>query len=86
MGAMKHYVIELLTSCVPDVQFGQDAIEYAIYMRHVTLTYDMDTDVANIMARYSELVEAYQRHVHDNTALLIESYGPLITAMEGGAR
>lgn len=82
MGALKHYVLDLITTCVPDERFGQDTVEFAIQMGLVKLTYDKTEDVGIVMSRYSELVEAYQKHVQHNEAVLLESYGPLFTAIE----
>ena len=82
MGAMKNYLIDLITSCVPDVQFAQDAIEHAIFTGRVMLTYDKDKDIAQIMSQYDDLVEVYQNHIQRNTAALLESYGPLLTVIE----
>lgn len=60
MGMMKNYLLKLLEQCSEE-QFGQDAIEWAIFSRLVPLTYDLDRDSREIMSRYDEIIEAYRR-------------------------
>ena len=48
MGCMKNYLLTVLEKCSEE-KFGQDAIEWAIVSGHIKLTYDLDTDVKQIM-------------------------------------
>ncbi len=60
MGMMKNYFLNLLQQC-SDEQFGQDAIEWAIVSGFVTLSYDLDRDVRNIMSNYDAIIDAYRK-------------------------
>jgi hypothetical protein len=60
MGMMKNYLLNLLQQCSEE-QFGQDAVEWAIVSGRVHLTYDLNSDVRELMSRYDELIEAYRR-------------------------
>lgn len=60
MGMIKNYLLEVLQQCSEE-QFGQDAIEWAIVSGLVRLSYDLDTDIREIMLRYDEIIEAYRR-------------------------
>ena len=59
MGMMKNYLLKLLEQCSEE-QFGQEAIESAIFKGLVPLTYKLDDDVRSIMLRYDEIIEAYR--------------------------
>ena len=63
MGSIKHYLIRLMTSC-SEHAFGQDAIQHAILNGSIKLTYDLEVDQRAIMARYDDLITAYQNHTH----------------------
>ena len=62
MGMMKNYLLTLLQQCSEE-QFGQDAIEWALGVGLVRLSYELDADVRSIMSRYDEIIEAYRRSV-----------------------
>ena len=63
---MKNYFLRLLEQCTEE-QFGQEAIEWAIFKGLVGLTYKLDDDVRSIMMRYDELIEAYRRCLAQTT-------------------
>jgi hypothetical protein len=73
MGMMKNYFLKLLQQCSEE-NFGQDAIEWAIVTGLVRLSYDLDRDVRQIMARYDEIIEAYRRSLAQG---IKESHPPL---------
>ena len=60
MGMMKNYLLNLLQQCSEE-QFGQEAVEWAIVSGFVRTTYDLDSDVHEIMSRYDEIIERYRR-------------------------
>jgi hypothetical protein len=80
MGQAKNYLLNVICAC-SEHEFGQDAIEYAICMGYVKLTYSLATDVQTIMARYDEIIETYQRESIRNNAALLMSYEPLLGAI-----
>jgi hypothetical protein len=67
MGMMKNYVLKLVEQC-SDVQFGQDAIEWAVVSGLVRLSYDLERDVHESMSRYDEILEAYRRSLAQASA------------------
>ena len=83
MGAMKNYLLTLLQHCSEE-KFGQDAIEWAIVQGHVTLTYDLEKDVQQIMGddpnggrdavTYDKIIEEYRRTVSEHGEALVEIY------------
>ena len=81
MGMIKNYLLEIICAC-SDHQFGQDAIEFAIQMGHVKLTFDHEADVKQIMAQYDDIIEWYRREVAQNEAVLTESYAPLLAVLD----
>ena len=74
---MKNYLLNVLEKCSEE-QFGQDAVEWAVVSGHVTLTYDLQTDVRAIMgeggANYDEIIEAYRRTTAEHGAALLDLY------------
>ncbi len=60
MGMLKNYVLNVLQHCSEE-QFGQDAIEWAIESGFVTLSYQLDQDVRNIMSKYDAIIEGYRK-------------------------
>ena len=87
MGMMKNYLLELLHLCSEE-QFGQDAVEWAITVGLVKLSYDLERDLRLIMGEpgkpetgsYSDVIEAYQRVIRqewtDGDAELLEEILP----------
>ena len=72
MGAMKHYLNDVICAC-SDEQFGQDAIEYAVRKGLIDLTYDFETDVRIILSRYDEIADAYRRELVEQADRLVHS-------------
>ena len=74
---MKNYFLTVLQRCSEE-QFGQDAIEWAIVQGHVTLTYDLNTDIRAIMGEngvnYDQIIEAYRRATAEHGGALVELY------------
>ena len=76
MGQMKNYLLRVLENC-SDEQFGQDAVEWAITNGYIHLTYDLDTDLRQIMGepgkpetgKYDEICGAYRRVLQDRARL-----------------
>ena len=78
MGMMKNYLYSLV--CCVEEQFGQDAIEWAIFSGWFTPSYHYETDVAAIFAvvetipgekpvtQYDRILEAYRRVFQRNEA------------------
>lgn len=62
MAAMKQYFLSVLEG-VSDDNFGQNAVEHAILTGKIELSYNLQQDVAAIMAQYDVLCEAYHRHL-----------------------
>jgi hypothetical protein len=60
MGMIKNYLLKLLHQCSEE-QFGQDAIEWAVFSGLVRLTYNLEADVRETMSRYDEIIEGYRR-------------------------
>ena len=69
MGALKNYLLGIICECAPENGFAQDAIEWAITSGWVTLTYDPKADKEAIMWDYDEIIEGYQRVVHEQERL-----------------
>jgi len=80
MGMMKNYLLNLLQQCSEE-QFGQDVIEWAIFSGKVQLSYDLDADVRDIMARYDELIEAYRSSSADQKRELPRAPAPMKRAV-----
>ena len=57
---MKQYLLKVLHQCSEE-KFGQDAIEWAIVSGFVRLTYNLDSDIREVMSRYDLIIEAYRR-------------------------
>ena len=52
MGMYKRFIENYLEQLLPlcsEEQFGQDAIEWAIFSGHVAITHDLQTDLRHIM-------------------------------------
>ncbi|MDE2102888.1 MAG: hypothetical protein KGL39_36930 [Patescibacteria group bacterium] len=77
MGAMKNYLLTLLQHCSEE-KFGQDAIEWAVFNGHVTLTYNLEADTKTVMgeggANYDKIIEAYRRAEAEHGAALLDIY------------
>ena len=65
---MKDYLIRLLTECAPENGFAQDAIQWAIFENQIRLSYVLETDQAQIMQRYDEILSRYRAMRHAATA------------------
>jgi len=78
---MKNYLLNLICAC-SDHQFGQDAVEFAISMGLVKLTYNLDEDVKLIMSQYDDVIEWYRREIVQNEAVLTESYAPILAVLD----
>jgi len=69
MGAMKQYLLKVLSLCC-EHNFGQEAVQHAIFTGRIRLTYNLDQDLRLIMGEpghpedslYPELVEEYQAY------------------------
>ena len=74
---MKEYLLQLLQACAEE-KFGQDAIEWAIVMGHVPLTYQLAADVRAVMgedgANYDRIIEAYRRATSEHGGALVSLY------------
>ena len=81
---MKNYLLRVLESCSEE-NFGQEAIEWAIVTGRVQLTYDLKTDIHNIMGpdatgaggietNYDRIIEAYQRECREHGEALVQLY------------
>ena len=73
MAQTKNYLLTLLQHCSEE-NFGQEAIEWALIENKVTLTYILEKDVAAIMPRYSEFIEAYQKQCREHGDALVAVY------------
>ena len=60
MGAVKHYLLQLVTRCAPDNGFAQDAVEYFILNGYYRITGHLPTDVAALMAQYDLIITTYR--------------------------
>ncbi len=80
MGMMKNYLLTLLQQCSEE-QFGQDAIEWAIFSGLLRLSYDLEADSRSIMSRYDELIEAYRRSIAETNQKLRQVPAPMKRAM-----
>ena len=60
MGAMKRYLLDLITACAPDNGFAQDAIEHHLMHNHFHTTGHLPTDVARIMDQYDRILTTYR--------------------------
>ena len=67
MGMIKNYFLDLLQQCSEE-QFGQDAIEWAVMTGFVTLSYEKDRDVRNIMSSYDSIIDAYRKAKQQDNA------------------
>ena len=78
---MKNYLLTILENC-SDENFGQEAVEWAIMEGHLTLTYDLQTDLRAIVGepgkpetgRYDEFCAGYRQHCRNHEAALVASY------------
>jgi hypothetical protein len=83
MGMTKNYLLTLLQKCSEE-QFGQDAIEWAVFNGHVQLTGNLADDVRLIMGsvpdgppdetNYDCIIAAYRRSVSEHGAALLDLY------------
>jgi hypothetical protein len=81
MSQIKNYLLTLLEHC-SDENFGQEAVEHAIVQGHVTLTYDLETDLRTIMGQpgrpetglYDQLCEQYRNVTREHTQTLVDIY------------
>jgi hypothetical protein len=64
MGALKNYFLHLLETCAPEDGLTQDAIEYALVCGLVSLTGDLQTDVAAVLSQREAIALAYYRHLN----------------------
>jgi hypothetical protein len=71
MGMMKNYLLRLLEQCSEE-QFGQEAVEWAIFKGFVALTYKLEDDVRSIMVRYDEIIDSYRRYLADTMETMEE--------------
>lgn len=60
MGMMKNYLLKLEEQFAEHPQFGQDAIAWAIATNMVTLTYDYDHEIANLVENYDSIIDNYR--------------------------
>jgi hypothetical protein len=67
MGMLKNYLLDLICAC-SDHQYGQDAIEFAVSMGLVKISYNLEADVKTIMNQYDDIIEWYRREVAQNQA------------------
>ncbi len=74
---LKRYLERLLHQC-SEHSFGQDAIEHAIMLGHVTLSFDFDADVRLIMGQYDAICTSYHAHQRQVNELLAEVHAPLL--------
>jgi len=81
MGSVKHYLNNVICAC-SEQKFGQDAIAWEIGVGHVPLTMDMAADTARVTSEYDSILEAYRVEVIRNEAMLVESYAPLMAAIQ----
>ena len=85
MGMTKNYLLKILENC-SEHQFGQDAVEWAIYSGWVQLTGDLQTDLIAIMGQpgkpetgqYDAICEMYRRRVRELDEQTTEAMQPLI--------
>jgi hypothetical protein len=73
MAQIKNYLLDLLHHCSEE-HFGQESIEWALVENKIILTYHLETDVAAIMPRYSEFIEAYQAKTREHGEALMAVY------------
>lgn len=85
MGMMKNYFLELLQSASEE-KFAQDAIEWAIVTKLVTLTYDRRKDLEEVLRNYTAILEAYRqwRETHSVPGTPIQ-HSPSRVGVEHGA-
>ena len=60
MGAIKHYLLQLVTRCAPDNGLAQDAVEHYLLAGHYKITGHLPTDVGALMARYDLIITTYR--------------------------
>lgn len=85
MGLTKNYLLRVLENC-SEHQFGQDAVEWAIYSGWVTLTGDLQTDLKAIMGepgqpetgQYDDICDAYRRRREELTQASLDALNPLL--------
>jgi hypothetical protein len=78
---MKDYLLKLLELC-SDENFGQEAVEYAIFSGQLKLTCDLQTDLQTIMGEprrpetgcYDRLCAAYRAITRQHTETLTGLY------------
>lgn len=58
-----HYLNRLVTTAVPDLAFGQEALEWAILEGVLRLTYDLNSDLKLLMERYDYCCDLYHSHL-----------------------
>ena len=57
MGAMKNYLLTLLQQCSEE-NFGQEAVEHAVFSGALLLTYNLETDLHQIFDQRSACCDA----------------------------
>ncbi len=64
MGQLKNYLLRIVERC-SDEQFGQEALEWAIFSSRVQLTLNLNTDLHHLLddGGYARIVEEYRRHL-----------------------
>ena len=68
------YLEKLVEQC-SDQRFGQDAVQWAVMMDLVTISWtDIEADARLLMAQYDAICDAYQNDCRRNQALLAEAY------------
>ena len=60
MGAIKHYLNNLLCAASPDNGFAQDAIEHSIITGNLALTYNTERDLVSIGNNYDDIILRYR--------------------------
>lgn len=85
MGMTKNYLLKVLENC-SEHQFGQDAVEWAIYSGWIKLTSNLQTDLAAIMGQpgkpetgqYDAICEAYRKVRDDLNQQSMEALQPML--------
>ena len=80
MGMYKRFIENYLEQLLPlcsEEQFGQDAIEWAIFSGHVAITHDLQTDLRHIMGlpghpetgEYDNICDVYHSYCAQHEAI-----------------
>jgi hypothetical protein len=93
---LKRYLENILHNC-SEQSFGQEAVEWAIVTGRLKLKYELAADLHAIfdplpdqpddgvdkpLTRYDEIIADYQAQVQADSALLMESYAPLLEQIQ----